>query len=90
MHDGQMLFDSTITWNKQEWKIDETSTNLINRNKIKPFIFVCIWNNGDKRRFEYMPQKPFEKLPKETQLSSDQVKKLGTRYKYQIISTLSY
>ena len=22
MHDGQMLFDSTTTWNKQEWKVD--------------------------------------------------------------------
>ena len=29
MHDGQMLFDSTITWNKQEWKVDETASNLI-------------------------------------------------------------
>jgi len=24
MQDGQMLFDSTNTWNKQEWGIDET------------------------------------------------------------------
>ena len=68
MHDGQMLFDSTTTWNKQEWKIDETSTNLINGNKIKPFIVVGIWNNGDQRRFEYMPQKPFEKLSKTSQV----------------------
>jgi pimeloyl-ACP methyl ester carboxylesterase len=68
MHDGQMLFDSTTTWNKQEWKVDETSTNLINGNKIKPFIVVGIWNNGNKRRFEYMPQKPFEKLSKTTQV----------------------
>ena len=22
MHDGQMLFDSSITWNKQEWSVD--------------------------------------------------------------------
>jgi len=69
MHDGQMLFDSTITWNKQEWKIDETSTSLIKENKIKPFIVVGIWNNGNQRRFEYMPQKPISQLPKETQLS---------------------
>jgi hypothetical protein len=69
MHDGQMLFDSTTTWNKQEWKIDETSTSLIKENKIKPFIVVGIWNNGNQRRFEYMPQKPFSLLPKETQLS---------------------
>jgi enterochelin esterase-like enzyme len=68
MHDGQMLFDSTTTWNKQEWKIDETSTSLIKENKIKPFIVVGIWNNGNQRRFEYMPQKPFEKLSKTSQV----------------------
>ena len=22
MHDGQMLFDASITWNKQEWMVD--------------------------------------------------------------------
>ena len=22
MHDGQMLFDASNTWNKQEWKVD--------------------------------------------------------------------
>lgn len=25
MHDGQMLFDSRITWNHEEWKVDEVS-----------------------------------------------------------------
>jgi hypothetical protein len=29
MHDGQMLFDSTINWNHQEWGIDETLGELI-------------------------------------------------------------
>lgn len=24
-----MLFDSTITWNKQEWKIDEIASKLL-------------------------------------------------------------
>jgi predicted alpha/beta superfamily hydrolase len=69
IHDGQMLFDSTSTWNKKEWKIDETASSLITENKIRPFIVVGIWNNGKQRRFEYMPQKPFSQLPKETQLS---------------------
>jgi len=69
MHDGQQLFDSTITWNKQEWKMDETASKLIAANKITPFIVVGIWNNGIKRRFEYMPQKPFNKLPKKTQFN---------------------
>jgi len=59
MHDGQMLFDSTITWNKQEWRIDETISTLINLQMIKDVIVVAIWNNGEKRYREYFPQKPF-------------------------------
>ena len=29
MHDGQMLFDANITWNGQEWKVDETLSRLL-------------------------------------------------------------
>jgi len=67
MHDGQMLFDPSKTWNKKEWKVDETLGALIRDKKIPPVIVVGIWNNGEKRRYEYMPQKPFEKLPISTQ-----------------------
>jgi len=56
MHDGQMLFDSTITWNKQEWKVDETLNNLVEANAVKNTIVVGIWNNGDKRFAEYFPE----------------------------------
>lgn len=59
MHDGQMLFDGTSTWNKQEWSIDEIMTRLIAENKIREAIVVGIWNTP-KRRQEYMPQKAFE------------------------------
>jgi len=59
MHDGQMLFDSTTSWNKQEWGVDEVLTTLINENKVKPCIVVGIDNNGDKRHSEYFPKKPF-------------------------------
>ena len=31
MHDGQMLFDSSTTWNRQEWKVDETMSREINK-----------------------------------------------------------
>src|SRR5271165_2111346 len=34
MHDGQMLFDSTQTWNKKEWGVDETFSGLLNEKKI--------------------------------------------------------
>lgn len=63
MHDGQMLFDSTITWNKQEWQVDETITALIRSKKIKNTIVVGIWNGVKERHNEYTPQKPFESLP---------------------------
>lgn len=29
MQDGQMLFDASITWNKQEWRADETAAALM-------------------------------------------------------------
>lgn len=67
MHDGQMLFDSTLTWNKQEWMADETAATLIKTKKVKPFILVGIWNGGAIRHSEYFPQKAFEKLPKHQQ-----------------------
>ncbi|MFY7965809.1 MAG: alpha/beta hydrolase, partial [Chitinophagaceae bacterium] len=62
MHDGQMLFDSTITWNKQEWMVDETVSSLIKNKKIKDVIVVGVWNGGKTRHVDYFPQKPFESL----------------------------
>lgn len=64
MHDGQMLFDSTTTWNKQEWKVDEIATDLMKSFKTKDFIVVGIWNDGKKRHADYFPQKPYENLSK--------------------------
>jgi enterochelin esterase-like enzyme len=62
MQDGQMLFDSTSTWNKQAWEVDETVGSLLKEGKVKPCIVVGIWNGGGLRRSEYFPQKPFEAL----------------------------
>lgn len=62
MNDGQMLFDSSITWNKQEWNVDQTIQVLINENKISECIVVGIWNAGRRRHDEFCPQKPFEML----------------------------
>ncbi|MGB4930648.1 MAG: alpha/beta hydrolase-fold protein, partial [Chitinophagales bacterium] len=63
MHDGQMLFDSAATWNKQEWHVDETVSNLIAEGKIIDCIVVGIWNNGIYRHADYFPQKPLADLP---------------------------
>lgn len=62
MHDGQMLFDSTQTWNKQEWGVDETVGRLMAEGNIRDCIVVGIWNTGGTRHQEYLPQKPFEAL----------------------------
>ncbi|WP_188407085.1 alpha/beta hydrolase [Psychroflexus salis] len=66
MHDGQMLFDSTTTWNKQEWKVDETISRLMKEGKIKPTIVVGIWSVTEDRHTDYFPQKPWEKLSDST------------------------
>jgi len=63
MHDGQMLFDSAITWNKQEWKVDEVISELIIQQEIKECIVVGIWNNGNYRHSEYFPQGVVNYLP---------------------------
>jgi predicted alpha/beta superfamily hydrolase len=63
MHDGQMLFDSTSNWNKQEWSVDEVVGDLIKEGKIRETIVVGIWNTK-QRHSEYFPQKPFEMLNK--------------------------
>lgn len=62
MHDGQMLFDSTTTWNRQEWGVDETMSELLTQRKIRNCIVVAIWNNGKFRHPEYFPQKALQYL----------------------------
>ncbi|SNR15826.1 alpha/beta hydrolase [Tenacibaculum jejuense] len=65
MHDGQMLFDSTKTWNKQEWKIDELSSKLIKEKKVKDFIIVGIHNIANIRWQDLFPQKAYDYIDEE-------------------------
>jgi len=60
MHDGQMLFDSNLTWNKQEWGVDEKVGGLIEQQKINKCIVIGISNINNKRHSDYCPQKPIE------------------------------
>lgn len=62
MHDGQMLYDSTTTWNGQAWEVDNMATQLMEANEVKDFIIVGIWNGGETRHPDYFPQQPFEQL----------------------------
>ncbi len=59
MHDAQMLFDSTKTWNGQEWGVDEILSNLISKQHIANTIVVGIWNTDDRHK-DYFPDVPEE------------------------------
>lgn len=67
MQDGQMLFDASKTWNKQEWGVDEVIGKMIIEKRIPPVIVVGIWNISGNRHAEYFPQKPFESLDPKVQ-----------------------
>lgn len=64
MNDGQMLFDSTASWNHQAWDVDDVAGALMDQGTVRDFIVVGIWNGGATRHAEYFPQKPFELLSK--------------------------
>ncbi len=64
MHDGQMLYDPDISWNKQAWNIDDVATELFKTDKVKKFIVVGIWNGGQTRHPDYFPEKPFNQMSK--------------------------
>lgn len=55
MHDGQNLFDGATAYGGVEWGVDEAVGNRA--------IVVGIWNSGDTRWQEYMPQRIFDRLP---------------------------
>lgn len=65
MHDGQMLFDPSLSWNGNAWEVDATAGNLIAENVTQKFIVVAIWNTRTNRHGEYFPQKPYETLTAE-------------------------
>ena len=62
MHDGNMLFDATTTWNRQEWCVDEVMDSMIQSGKIRPCIVVGIYNTSD-RLTEYYPDKTVQYVP---------------------------
>lgn len=69
-NDGQMLWDSTVTWNHSEWRLDEVLNRLLSEKKIKPTIVVAIDNADKDRHSEYFPEKPFYRLNKTLQDST--------------------
>ena len=63
MHDGQMLFDASKTWNKQAWDVHLSVDPLVRAGKIPDTIVVGVWNNGLQRYNEYFPEKFLQFLP---------------------------
>ena len=57
MHDGQNLFDPTLSYTGVDWGVDEAMTRLIAQGRVRPAIVVGIWNTP-LRFQEYMPRKP--------------------------------
>jgi enterochelin esterase-like enzyme len=65
MHDGQMLFDASKSWNKQAWNVHLTVDRLVRAGQIPDTLIVGIWNNGQFRHSEYFPQKFLSGMPEQ-------------------------
>ena len=62
MHDGQNLFDPTLSFTGTAWGVDKALNRLIASGEILPAIVVGVWNTA-LRIPEYMPQKPLAAAP---------------------------
>ena len=87
MHDGNMLFDATTTWNHQEWKVDEVMDSLIKAGKIRPCIVVGIYNTDD-RLTEYFPEKTWQHVPETDRKKAKLDKLTGDAYLKFIVEEL--
>lgn len=87
MHDGQMLFDATTTWNRQEWCVDEVMDSLIKAGTIRPCIVVAIWNTRDRLN-EYSPDKSWEYIAQVNSMETDASKLKGDAYLQFIVHEL--
>jgi enterochelin esterase-like enzyme len=65
-HDGQMLFDSTSTWNHQSWDLANSATKYLSKKRC---ILVGIDNDPDNRYAEFFPSPIYSTLPVSVQLT---------------------
>ena len=87
MHDGNMLFDATTTWNHQEWQVDEILDSLIKAGAIRPCIVVGIYNTKDRLN-EYFPDKTWEYVAEAKRTKTDTTKFQGDAYLQFIVKEL--
>ncbi len=58
MHDGQNLFDPELAYGGVDWGIDEAVLRLMQGDGLPGAIIVGVWNSGEGRWLDYMPQRP--------------------------------
>lgn len=63
MHDGQMLFDARMTWNRQAWNAHLAVHGLMQSAQLLPTIVLGIWNREGQRFAEYFPEKALAFAP---------------------------
>ena len=87
MHDGNMLFDATTTWNRREWQVDEVTDSLIQAGLIRPCIVVGIYNTDD-RLTEYFPAKTWQHVAEADRKDADLKKLAADAYLQFIVEEL--
>ena len=87
MHDGNMLFDATTTWNRQEWHVDEVMDSLMKAGAIRSCIVVGIYNTDD-RLTEYFPAKTVQYVPEADRKKAKTEKLTGDAYLKFIVEEL--
>jgi enterochelin esterase-like enzyme len=65
-HDGQMLFDSSSTWNHQSWDLANSATKYLSKKRC---ILVGIDNDPNNRYAEFFPSPIYSSLPVSVQLT---------------------
>jgi predicted alpha/beta superfamily hydrolase len=80
--DGQMLFDSSITFNRQSWFLDRVLGPEMEKKNLQAMIVVGIWNSGNERYGDYFPQKPFAMLPDSMK---NKIAELGGKFAHRIL-----
>lgn len=54
-HDGQNLFDASISYSGTDWGLDERCEEMIRAGEIPPLMVVGVYNTGAHRIDEYTP-----------------------------------
>lgn len=73
MHDGQNLFDPAHAYGGVTWGVAAALTQLIASGEAPPAIIIGVWNAGDLRWPEYLPERPFATPAGQQQLTQIRV-----------------